>query len=213
MNIKGLWMKGVSLVKGLREEDLDPSPFSQFGAWFDDAKRSRIYLPEAMTLSTASPEGKPAARMVLLKGYDGRGFVFYTNYESRKAKELEANPYATLLFHWSTLERQIRIEGAVERVTEEESYAYFSSRARGSRLGAWASRQSSVLSNRAQLESQLREVENQYKGKDIPLPPFWGGYRVKPERMEFWQGRINRLHDRLCYQRAGEGWSVVRLSP
>lgn len=213
LTLRGAWMKGVSVVKGLKEADLDPSPFAQFGQWFADAERAKVYLPESMALATVSPDGKPGVRMVLLKGYDERGFVFFTNYESRKSHELEANAMASLLFHWSVLERQVRIEGRTERVSEAESAAYFASRGRGSQLGAWASHQSAVLAGREELEAQLREIEARFKGQEVPLPSFWGGYRLVPDRLEFWQGRVNRLHDRLCYTRKNAMWSVTRLAP
>jgi len=167
-----------------------------------------------MTLATATPDGKPSARVVLLKGYDERGFVFYTSYEGRKGRELEGNPNAALVFYWGELERQVRIEGRVTCVPESESDAYFAGRPRGSRLGAWASEQSRPAANRGLLEERLRELEATYEGREVPRPPFWGGYRVEPEAVEFWQGRENRLHDRIVYRRAGEGrWEVERLQP
>jgi pyridoxamine 5'-phosphate oxidase len=166
-----------------------------------------------MTLATASPDGAPAARTVLLKAFDAQGFVFYTNYESQKGKDLAANPRATLLFCWLALERQVRIDGNVARVSREESEAYFHSRPIGSQYGAWASRQSSVVENREALDAKLREVEQQYAGQTVPLPPYWGGYRVTPTMFEFWQGRENRMHDRLRYRRNGDGWKIERLSP
>ena len=166
-----------------------------------------------MTLATATPDGKPSARVVLLKGFDEHGFVFYTNYEGRKARELELNPNCSLVFYWGELERQVRIEGRTVRVSDEESDAYFDSRPRGSRLGAWASEQSRPVESRAKLEECLKELEEEYEGREVPRPPFWGGYRVEPERMEFWQGRENRLHDRLLYTRSDEGWEITRLQP
>jgi pyridoxamine 5'-phosphate oxidase len=198
---------------GLSEPDLHPDPVTQFRSWFEDALAADLHEPNAMTLATVTPEGRPSARVVLLKGFDERGFVFYTNYEGRKAREMEANPYAALVFYWGELERQVRVEGRVARVAEEESDAYFASRPRGSRLGAWASEQSRPVEGREALESRLRELEAEYSGRDVPRPPFWGGYRVEPDAVEFWQGRENRLHDRFVYRRAGGGWEVGRLQP
>jgi pyridoxamine 5'-phosphate oxidase len=166
-----------------------------------------------MTLATATPDGRPSARVVLLKGFDERGFVFYTNYEGRKSRELEANPRAALLFYWGELERQVRVEGRVSRVPDRESDAYFAGRPRGSQLGAWASEQSRPVRDRGALERRLRELEGEYEGREVPRPAFWGGYRVVPETMEFWQGRENRLHDRLRYRRAEGGWKIERLQP
>lgn len=166
-----------------------------------------------MVLATADREGRPSARTVLLKDVDQRGFVFYTNYESRKGKELKENPRAALVFNWLQLRRQVCIEGSVSRVSREESEAYFKTRPRGHQLGAWASRQSSVVSGREELDRRLAALEVQYQGKEIPLPPYWGGYRVTPERIEFWQGRANRMHDRLLYRRQKDGWVLERLAP
>jgi pyridoxamine 5'-phosphate oxidase len=197
----------------LREHDLDPDPIAQFRAWFADAESAGIDLPEAMTLSTATLGGAPSARTVLLKGVDAGGLVFYTNYRSRKARELAENPRAALLFHWQALGRQVRIEGAVERISPEESEAYFRTRPLGSRLGAWASPQSEPIESRAILEARLAEVAAEYEGGDVPRPPFWGGYRLEPDSLELWQHRQNRLHDRLRYVRGAEGWTVERLAP
>ncbi len=213
MSLKGLWRKGVTVVKGLHEKDLDPDPVKQFERWFDDAKKSALHYPEAMAAATATPDGKPSVRMVLLKGYDESGFCFFTNYESRKGSELGENPRVSLLFYWEPYERQVRIEGPVEKMSEEESYAYFSTRPRGSRIGAWASAQSAMIENREELQELVRKYEAQFKGDDIPLPPFWGGYRCVPDTIEFWQGRANRLHDRLCYIREDDAWKIVRLAP
>jgi pyridoxamine 5'-phosphate oxidase len=200
--------------RGLREEDLASDPFTQFGLWFDEVARADVREPNAMTLATATPEGRPSARMVLLKGVDTRGFSFFTNYESRKGGELSANPYAALVFFWVQLERQVRVEGRVERLPDEESDLYFASRPEGSQLGAWASQQSAVLPGRGPLEARYEELRAQHAGHEISRPPFWGGFRVAPETVEFWQGRANRLHDRLRYRRQTDGsWLVERLSP
>jgi pyridoxamine 5'-phosphate oxidase len=199
---------------GLDESDAVPDPIEQFRRWFDDALAADLHEPNAMTLATATPEGRPSARIVLIKGFDERGFIFYTNYEGRKARELEANPQCALVLYWAELERQVRIEGRVSRISEEESDAYFASRPRGSQLGAWVSEQSQSIESRGALELRLRELEREYEGREIPRPPFWGGYRVEPEVIEFWQGRENRLHDRLQYRRPEDGgWERERLQP
>ena len=189
------------------------NPITMFGEWFEDAKASGIILPESMTVATASKDGRPSARVVLLKSFDEQGFVFFTNYESRKGRELLDNPYASLVFHWNILQRQVRIEGRVEKVSEEESLAYFHSRPRGSQIGAWASKQSEEISERSLLERQVKEIEQRFGDGEIPLPPFWGGFRVVPERIELWQGRADRLHDRYCFSVAEDGWRLGRLSP
>jgi pyridoxamine 5'-phosphate oxidase len=199
---------------GLEESDTDPNPIEQFRIWFDEALATNLHEPNAMIVATATPDGRPSARVVLLKGFDERGFVFYTNYEGRKGQELEANPYAALLFYWGELERQVRLEGRVGRIPAEESDAYFAGRPRGSQLGAWTSEQSRPIKGRGALEKRLRELEAEYEGREVPRPPFWGGYRVEPETMEFWQGRENRLHDRLVYRRSEDGgWRRERLQP
>ncbi|KAJ9627717.1 pyridoxamine-phosphate oxidase [Taxawa tesnikishii (nom. ined.)] len=200
-------------------DQLDSNPFSQFHAWFETAQQQNVHIPETVTLSTAHlPSGKVSARMVYLKELDDKGFVIYSNWgTSRKAKDVESNPYASLTFWWHELERQVRVEGPVERLKAEESQVYYDTRIRGSRLGAWASRQSSVLETREQLDDQVKEVEKRFHGQDkIPVPEFWGGLRVKPEMVEFWQGRESRLHDRFRYTLKDDGggeWKIDRLSP
>ncbi len=198
---------------GLAESDVAADPIEQFRRWFDAALDAGLHEPNAMTVATATRDGSPSARVVLLKGFDSRGFVFYTNYEGRKGRELEENPRAALLFYWGELERQVRIEGTVSRVSEEESDAYYASRPRGSRLGAWASEQSRTVEGRGVLEDRLGDLEAEYEGREVPRPPFWGGYRVWPEVVEFWQGRENRVHDRIVYRRQGGGWEIERLQP
>lgn len=199
---------------GLSESEVAADPFVQFRAWFDHALSAQLPEPNAMTLATATPDGRPSARVVLLKGFDQRGFVFYTNYQSRKGGELDASPWAALVFFWPELERQIRIEGRVERVSPQESDDYFASRPAGSRLGAWASPQSQVIADRDVLEQRLSAFTAQYAEQAIPRPPHWGGYRVVPTAIEFWQGRPSRLHDRLRYHRSDDQrWILERLAP
>lgn len=200
-------------LAGLSEKDLAKDPFRQFEKWFQEAEAAKIHEANAMTLTTATRAGKPSARTVLLKGLDGRGFVFYSNYESRKGRELEANPYAALVFPWLILERQVIVEGVVTRVAREESEAYFHSRPRASQLGAWISQQSSIIQGRKILEDAMKALETKYAGQEVPLPPHWGGWRLAPETVEFWQGRRSRLHDRLRYRRAGNEWTIERLAP
>lgn len=198
----------------LSEAELHPDPLEQFRLWFEQALDAEVREPNAMTLATATPDGRPSARIVLLKGLEGDGFVFFTSYDSRKGRELEANSQAALVFFWPELERQVRVTGTASRIAREESDAYFRSRPRGSRVGAWASAQSRVIPDRAALERRIAEMETNFPGEEIPLPPFWGGYRVIPETVEFWQGRPSRLHDRLRYTRAeAGGWVVERLAP
>ncbi len=210
--IRALFTLGQGVARGLPDASDAADPIALFQEWFAAATRAGIFLPEAMTLATASPQGAPSARMMLLKGVDTRGFVFYTNYESRKGEELAANARAALVFHWAVLERQVRVEGRVARLATEESAAYFATRPRGSRIGAWASRQSRALPARKELQDRVVQYEREFPG-DIPLPPFWGGFRLVPERIEFWQGRLNRLHDRLRFVRDGAGWRTERLYP
>ena len=196
----------------MEASDLDPDPLRQFERWFEDARGADLVAPEAMALATATPDGRPSARMVLLKGADQRGFVFHTNYESRKGDELGANPQAALLFHWQPLGRQVRVEGRVERTAPEESETYFRSRPLGSRLAAWASPQSRPLADRAELERLYAEAQERF-GENVPLPPSWGGFRLAPEAYEFWQHGDDRLHDRVRYERNGDAWTKTRLAP
>jgi len=201
-------------LAGLSEKDLARDPFRQFEKWFQEAEAAKIPEPNAMTVATAGRDGRPAARTMLLKGLDGRGFVFYTNFDSRKGRELEANPRAALLFPWIALERQVAAEGPVVRVAREEAEAYFHSRPRLSQLAAWASPQSAIISGRAVLDEAMKMLEKKYAGAEVPLPPHWGGFRLIPETVEFWQGRRSRLHDRLRYRREKNGeWLVERLAP
>jgi pyridoxamine 5'-phosphate oxidase len=197
----------------LLESDVDPDPFRQFQRWFDQAVAADLPEPNAMTLATVTTDGRPAARMVLLKGFSPEGFVLYTNYQSRKGQELAQTPFAALVFWWAELERQVRIEGAISKVPNAQTEAYFDSRPRGSQIGAWASEQSEVISDRVTLEKRLHDLEQQHEGRPIPRPPHWGGYCLTPNLIEFWQGRPNRLHDRLCYRLANQQWQVERLSP
>lgn len=198
----------------LSETSLDPDPIAQFRLWFDQACQAKLTEPNAMTLATCGCDGQPNARTVLLKAYDARGFVFYTNYESRKGQEIAENAKVALLFPWLELERQVKIQGHAERVSHAESLAYFLSRPKGSRLGAWVSQQSRVISKRSLLEQKLAKMKARFADGDIPLPDFWGGIRVVAHRLEFWQGRQNRLHDRLQYTREGEtNWHIERLQP
>jgi pyridoxamine 5'-phosphate oxidase len=199
----------------LREADVDADPFRQFAVWFREAQETvKAGEPGAMTLATATPGGTPSARVVLLRGFDERGFVFYTNYESQKGQELAENPRAALVFYWGELRRQVRLTGVIEKTSREESERYYAGRPFGSQLEAWTSRQSTVIPDRATLEARFAELEAEYGGKSVSLPPYWGGYRLVPSTFEFWQSRINRLHDRLRYSRRPDGgWTIERLSP
>lgn len=198
----------------LDQRSADRDPFRQFGAWFADAQAAQLTQPDAMTLATATKDGAPSARMVLLKGFDERGFVFFTNYESRKGRELAENPSAALVFWWADIRRQVRIQGTVVRVSDEESDAYFATRPRGSQLSAAASRQSTVIPGREVLQARVAELNAESGGRDVPRPSFWGGYCLVPNSIEFWHGRPDRLHDRLLYQKLDNGeWEIVRLSP
>jgi len=201
-------------LSGLSEEDLASDPFRQFEQWFQEAEAARIPEPNAMVCSLADRNGRPSSRTVLLKGIDGRGFVFFSNYESRKGRELAENPRASLLFPWIAQERQVIVEGSVKKLSREESDAYFHSRPQASQLAAWASPQSAVIAGRSVLDEAMRTLEKKYAGQKVPVPPYWGGYRVQPDTVEFWQGRHGRLHDRLRYRREQNGdWAIDRLAP
>jgi len=212
MNIADL--RRTYALESLSEQDVATDPVEQFRRWFNEALNARLYEPNAMTLATADATGRPSARTVLLKGFDANGFVFYTNYESRKGQNLADNPQAALLFWWGELERQVRIEGRVEQVSPEESEVYFHSRPRDSQLGAWASPQSQVIVDRSVIETAMADLQATYAGQTtLPLPPHWGGYRVIPDHFEFWQGRESRLHDRIRYTPLADGWVLDRLAP
>ena len=200
-------------LEGLDEKMIDRDPIKQFQLWFNDAIAAGLPMPEAMTLATSTRDGKPSARMVLLKQVNHDGFVFFTNYQSAKATQLDANPYAALVFYWSQLDRQVRVEGSVVRTSAQESRDYFKTRPRESQIGAWASAQSQAISSREALEQRGQELEAFYLDREVDCPEHWGGYRLKPERIEFWKGRIGRLHDRILYRRDATGWSITRLAP
>ena len=198
---------------GLNNKDLSDSPFELFEKWFNQAMQADVPDASAMSLATVSTDGKPTQRTVLLKLFDEKGFVFFTNYSSQKAQQIDKNPNVSLLFPWTILERQIEISGTATKISTAESLKYFLSRPRGSQMGAWASIQSAPISSRQMLESQLEKMKNKFNQGDIPLPDFWGGYRVVPETIEFWQGGVNRLHDRFEYKRSGDSWDIRRLQP
>jgi pyridoxamine 5'-phosphate oxidase len=206
-------MRHEYISQPFNESQIAGDPIIQFKKWFDEAVRSEQPDAEAMTLSTATPDGHAAARIVLLKGCDERGFVFFTNYESRKSREMMSNPHVALTFYWHALHRQVRIEGMVEKVAPEESEEYFQTRPRGSQIGAWASPQSEEIGDREELERRVDGIEARFKNHPINCPPFWGGFRVKPERIEFWQGRESRLHDRILYTLRDNEWRISRLAP
>lgn len=199
--------------RGVRRADVDPDPLRRFARWLEEARAAVPDHALDMVLATATTGGHPSVRWVLLRDFDERGFVFHTNYESRKARELEANPRGALAFHWRELGRQVRAEGPVAQLPREESERYFAGRPRGHQLAAWASPQGGILGDRAELEGRFREVEARFAGRDVPLPPFWGGYRLVPASLEFWQSRDNRLHDRVHYAREANGWRIERLAP
>ena len=201
-------------IEGLDENRIERDPIKQFQLWFDEAIAAKLPMPDAMTLATVTPDGRPTARMVLLKQVDGDGFVFFTNYQSSKARQLDINPYAALVFYWPQFERQVRVEGKVAKTSAEESAAYFKTRPRESQIGAWASPQSEVISARDVLEQRAHELAEQYCDREVDCPAYWGGFRLKPDRIEFWKGRVGRLHDRVLYElQPDDTWTIKRLAP
>ena len=211
--LRCLFTFGQGVALPLPAIDENAAPYSLFKLWFDDANKSGVLLPEAVSVSSVGDNGQPSSRMVLLKEYNNDGFVFYTNYASRKSHELSENDKVALLFHWGVLQRQIRIEGCVEKVSAEQSAQYFHSRDRGSQIGAWASKQSSKIQTDDELAQRVDYYTKKFAGKDVPLPDFWGGWRVKPNYIEFWQGRANRLHDRVCFEKSASSWKNFKLQP
>lgn len=211
--LKCLFTFGQGVALPLPQIDADMSPYELFDLWFKDANKSGILLPEAMSVSSVDSTGQPSSRMVLLKSFDENGFVFFTNYGSRKHQELSGNNKVALLFHWSVLQRQVRIEGTIEKVTTAESEAYFHSRDRGSQIGAWASKQSQRLTHDNELKERVKSYTDKFNNQQVPLPEFWGGLRVKPHYMEFWQGRASRLHDRICFEKSENNWQQFKLHP
>ena len=207
-------MTTEEMTEGLDEKRIERDPIKQFQLWFDDAVAEKLPMPDAMSLATVTPDGRPTARMVLLKQVDADGFVFFTNYQSSKSRQLEINPYAALVFYWPQLERQVRVEGKVAKTSAEESAAYFRTRPRESQIGAWASPQSEVISAREVLEQRAHELAEQYCDREIDCPAHWGGFRLTPDRIEFWKGRVGRLHDRMLYELQPDGsWTIKRLAP
>ena len=212
-SLRRLFLVGRANLTGLPADADGRDPLDLFAEWYADAHRSGVPLPDAMTLATCDRDGRPAARMVLLKSFDEAGFVLFTNFSSRKAAELDANPQAALVWYWHRLYRQVRVEGEVTRCSPQEAATYFATRPRGSQIGAWASRQSASLADRDELVARFEAARTRFSGQDVPVPEFWGGYRLKPRRIEFWQGRANRLHDRLCFERQNGHWQTSWLYP
>ena len=200
-------------LKSLDIVNLNPDPFLQFHLWFNEAKHVQVIEPNALTLATASAEGRPSSRMILLKGMDAKGFLFFTNYQSRKGRDLSVNPFGCMTFYWAELERQVILDGSVEKISQNESEAYYASRPRSSQLGSWASHQDQTIESREELEAAYKNYEQEFEGKPVPKPPYWGGYRLLPVRFEFWQGRQNRLHDRFRYLLTDGTWKIERLAP
>ncbi len=211
--LRCLFTFGQGVALPLPDISNEKDPFELFKQWFDDANKSGILLPEAMSVSSCTSEGQPSSRMVLLKSFDAKGFVFYTNYGSRKHQELQENNKVALLFHWNVLQRQVRIEGTIEKTSQQQSSDYFHSRDRGSQIGAWASKQSQKLSNEDELKQRVNEYQQKFGSGEVPLPEFWGGLNVNPHYIEFWQGRANRLHDRICFEKQQEAWNTFKLHP